>query len=142
VKHCCHAHHHCPWPCCCTQHWPTAIWPLMVWPKQQWRFFWRCTGVLAHIKLASLPASLLLLSLISKKKQGNKRGNQWCCSVSNSTLHTLAILPLFTFPASLHRHVLRKEFEGSSFWNSKTKNLGNCTQELTSMFVFVLQKLQ
>jgi hypothetical protein len=60
-----------------------------------------------------------------------------CCSVCNNTLHTLAILPLFTFPASVHWHVLRKEFEGSSFWNSKTKKSGNCTQESTSMFVSV-----
>ncbi len=91
------------------------------------------------------PPTLSLLSSsssIGKKIWGKKRGDQLCCSVCNNILHTLAILPLFTFPASVHRHVLKKEFKGSSFWNSKTKKSGNCTQELSSMFVFVQQQLQ
>jgi hypothetical protein len=99
-----------------------------------------------HVTGAAPPPPTLLSSsaswLIGKKKLGKKRGDQLCCSVCNNTLHTLAIIPLFTLPASVHWHVLRKEFEGSSFWNSKTNKSGNCTQELTSMFVFVRQQLQ
>jgi hypothetical protein len=104
------------------------------------KFTIRVTGVAPPPP--TLSSLLSSSSLIGKKNRGKKRGNQLCCSVCNNTLYTLAILPLFTFPASVHWHVLRKEFEGSSFRNSKTKNSGNCTQELTSMFVFVPQQLQ
>jgi hypothetical protein len=90
----------------------------------------------AALPLPTLLSSLLLL-LIGKKNRGKKRGNRLCCSVCNNTLHTLAILPLFTFSAaSVHQHVLRKEFEGSSFRNSKTKKSGNCTQQIDQYVCF------
>ncbi len=49
MRHRFRAQCHCPWPCCCTRHWPTAIWPLTVWPRQRWWFI--------GVALVSLPAS-------------------------------------------------------------------------------------
>jgi hypothetical protein len=82
------------------------------------KFTIRVTGMALPPPTLSPLSSLLL---IGKKKRGKKRGDRLCCSVCNNTLHTLAILPLFTFPASVHRHVLRKEFDGSSFGIAKQK---------------------
>jgi hypothetical protein len=62
-------------------------------------------------------------------------------SVQQHLAHT-GNITTFHFSCCLCASALRKEFEGSSFWNSKTKNSGNCTQELTSMIVFVQQQLQ
>ncbi len=95
--------------------------PMSVVVNNDAEFTIRVTGAALPPPTLSSSLSSSSLSSIGKKNRGKKRGDRLCCSVCNNTLHTLAILPLFTFPASVHRHVLRKEFEGSSFRNSKAK---------------------